>query len=84
MNHLEISSISATLNGTAEVLEPGCEKAKYFQARHLASNPPDSRAYIESDDVAVIIVRILSARVADIDRVGTIEKWKGEEIAVTD
>jgi len=42
----------------------------------LESNPPESRTYIDKPDVAVIKVRISSARIADVD--DRVEKWRGE------
>lgn len=44
--------------------------------RHTQSNPPESRTYIDKPDVAVVKVRISSARIADVD--DRVEKWRGE------
>jgi len=76
INSLQLSSISATLNGVAEVLAKNDEATNYFLRKHLNSNPPDSRTYIDKPDIAVIKVRISSARVADLD--DRVEKWRGE------
>lgn len=79
INLLQLSAISATLNGIATVL-PSSERqddaAGFFVRKHLESNPPESRTYIDKPDVAVIKVRISSARIADVD--DRVEKWRGE------
>jgi len=38
MNASAMGSISATINGTAMVLEKGCEEEKWCKERHLANN----------------------------------------------
>lgn len=76
INSLQLSSISATLNGVAEVLAQEDEATSYFLRKHLDSNPPDSRTYIDKPDAAVIKVRISSARIADLE--DRVEKWRGE------
>ncbi|GAB7345941.1 hypothetical protein MBLNU457_4170t2 [Dothideomycetes sp. NU457] len=38
MNATAMGSISATINGTAMVLEKGCEEEKWCKERHLANN----------------------------------------------
>ena len=79
INLLQLSAISATLNGIATVL-PSSETQEdatgFFVRKHMESNPPESRTYIDKPDVAVIKVRISSARIADID--DRVEKWRGE------
>jgi len=45
----------------------------FFIKKHLESNPPESRTYIDKPDVAVVKVRISSARIADSD--DRVEKW---------
>ena len=79
INSLQLSSISATLNGIATVLpksEEGDDATAFFLRKHLESNPPESRTYIDKPDVAVVKVRISSARVADIE--DRVEKWRGD------
>jgi hypothetical protein len=76
INLLQLSSISATLNGVATVLNPADEATAFFIKKHLESNPPESRPYIDKPDVAVIKVRISSARIADLE--DRVEKWRGE------
>ena len=79
INLLQLSAISATLNGVATVL-PSSQTQEdatgFFVQKHLESNPPESRTYIDKPDVAVIKVRISSARIADVD--DRVEKWRGE------
>jgi hypothetical protein len=79
INLLQVSSISATLNGIATVL-PACETqddaAGFFIKKHLESNPRESRTYIDKPDVAVVKVRISSARIADSE--DRVEKWRGD------
>ena len=79
MNQKELSSTSATLNGIATVLDDESEAAKYFKRKHLALNPlgPDSKAYIDNANVSVILVRISSARVADLEHSDTVGRWDG-------
>ena len=79
INLLQLSAISATLNGVATVLPSSQtpeDAAGFFVRKHLESNPPESRTYIDKPDVAVIKVRISSARIADVD--DRVEKWRGE------
>ena len=79
INLLQLSAISATLNGVATVLPSSQTRedaAGFFVRKHLESNPPESRTYIDKPDVAVIKVRISSARIADVD--DRVEKWRGE------
>src|SRR5271169_3560518 len=77
MNSLQLSSISATLNGVVTVMEPTEEAARFFLQRHLALNPVDSKCYVDKPDIAVIKVRISSARIADVE--DHVEKWIGEK-----
>lgn len=79
INSLQLSSISATLNGIATILPPSQgddDETAFFIRKHVASNPPESRTYIDKPDIAVIKVRVSSARVADLD--DRVEKWRGE------
>jgi hypothetical protein len=80
MNKTELSSTSATLNGRASILDDATDKFQFFKQLHLKSTPTESHPYIDSDDVAVIIVKIFRARVADIEHVGSIEQWKDESV----
>ena len=79
INLLQVSSISVTLNGIATILpksETANDAAEFFIKKHLESNPPESRTYIEKPDVAVVKVRISSARIADLE--DRVEKWRGD------
>lgn len=79
INLLQVSSISATLNGIATILPASStpdDAAAFFIKKHLESNPPESRTYIDKPDVAVVKVRISSARIADLE--DRVEKWRGK------
>jgi hypothetical protein len=78
MNLLQVSSISATLNGVATVLpksQSADDATAFFIRKHLDANPPESRTYIDKPDIAVVKVRISSARIADLE--DRVEKWRG-------
>ena len=67
------------MNGIATVLPASTssdDPAAFFIKKHLESNPPESRTYIDKPDVAVVKVRISSARIADVE--DRVEKWRGE------
>jgi hypothetical protein len=67
------------LNGIATVLPASSsadDAAAFFIKKHLESNPAESRTYIDKPDVAVVKVRISSARIADLE--DRVEKWRGE------
>lgn len=66
MNQAELSSISATLNGIARIVTDPTEE-KFFKDRLLASNPSDARTFIDAEDVALIAIKVSSARVVDND-----------------
>lgn len=84
INLLQVSSISATLNGIATILSPNSsdrlaeeeDATTFFKQKHLDANPLESRTYIDKPDVAVVKVRISSARIADLE--DRVEKWRGE------
>ncbi|KAK9449847.1 uncharacterized protein V1518DRAFT_414832 [Limtongia smithiae] len=80
MNQAELSSISATLNGFARIVEDPAEAA-FFKDKLVSSNPTDARTFIEADDVAVILVKVSSARVVDSDN--NIVNWKEPGAAAT-
>ncbi|KAK9379597.1 uncharacterized protein V2V93DRAFT_373139 [Kockiozyma suomiensis] len=73
MNQAELSSISATLNGIARIVTDPTEE-KFFKDRLLASNPSDARTFIDAEDVALIAIKVSSARVVDNDN--NVVKWK--------
>ncbi|KAK7205050.1 hypothetical protein BZA70DRAFT_278965 [Myxozyma melibiosi] len=66
MNQAELSSISATLNGVARIVTDP-EEEKFFKEKHLAANPTDARTFIDTDDSALIVIKVSSARVVDTD-----------------
>ncbi|KAK9476565.1 hypothetical protein V1514DRAFT_336572 [Lipomyces japonicus] len=73
MNQAELSSISATLNGLARIVTNE-EEAFFFKQKLLNSNPTEARPFIDADDSAVILVKISSARVADVEN--NVINWK--------
>ncbi|KAK0668535.1 hypothetical protein QBC41DRAFT_276692 [Cercophora samala] len=81
LNTSAVSSISATINGSARLVERGSEEEQYYQNIHLANNtfdsatgPAEESATREDDerarlhDARVIVVGIKDVRIAD---------WKG-------
>ncbi|BFZ62058.1 hypothetical protein YB2330_003137 [Saitoella coloradoensis] len=75
LNAAALSSISATLNGRAEILT-NTAAADFFKQKHSAANPGSgSQCYIEGD-VAVIKVRIESARIVADGGGDRVEKWR--------
>ncbi|KAF2228790.1 hypothetical protein EV356DRAFT_497447 [Viridothelium virens] len=79
LNSSSLSSISATINGTARLVPPGTEQERWFKARHLenhalgegqeAEEGDGGRGcFIEGEEVRVVVVRIRDGRIAD---------WKG-------
>ena len=80
MNTSEMGSISATINGEAEVLEQGSDEEKWCKRQHLENNTFEDHpmgavgddggaaAFVEDEDVRVVVVRIREGRIAD---------WKG-------
>jgi hypothetical protein len=78
-----MSSISATINGTAKVVDMGTEEEAYYKEMHLENNTfaegeapsfwgeaqdGGREMYIEGEEVRVVVVRITDGRVSD---------WKG-------
>ncbi|KAK4189791.1 hypothetical protein QBC35DRAFT_379501 [Podospora australis] len=88
LNTSAVSSISATINGTARLVERGSDEEKYYSDIHLANNTFDTAVgpeeasstgqdtertrFAAGNDARVIVVGITDVRIAD---------WKG---AVTD
>ena len=79
LNSNALSSISATINGEAKILEQGTEEEKYFKERHIQNNTFQEggmvteqdggrKEFIEGEEVRVVVVKIKDGRVAD---------WKG-------
>ncbi len=88
LNTSALSSISATINGTATLVEPGTEMERYLKEKHLENNTfgddpaeqgPSSGdggrgCYIEGDEVRVVAVRIRDGRIADWK--GSVKDWR--------
>ncbi|KAK4229973.1 pyridoxamine 5'-phosphate oxidase [Podospora fimiseda] len=73
LNTSAVSSISATINGHARLVERGTEEEKYYSDIHLANNTFEESAEganlpSSNNDVRVIVVEIKDVRIAD---------WKG-------
>ncbi|KAK3996510.1 hypothetical protein QBC44DRAFT_318040 [Cladorrhinum sp. PSN332] len=73
LNTSAVSSISATINGSARLVERGTEEEKYYSDIHLANNTfestgPEEGVLPHSNDARVIVVGIKDVRIAD---------WKG-------
>ncbi|KAI9701684.1 MAG: hypothetical protein M1820_006312 [Bogoriella megaspora] len=79
LNSSSLSSISATINGTAELVEPGTRQEAWLKQRHLENHMlPEGGmgeegdggrgCFIEGEEVRVVVVGIRDGRIAD---------WKG-------
>lgn len=82
LNTAALSSISATLFGYAQVLEPTSPEEAYYKKVHEENNEvgvTEGQCYLEGEDVRVVVVRVTWARVADYK--GFVRDWvaEGEE-----
>jgi hypothetical protein len=83
LNTSALSSISATINGDARLVDRGTEEERYYRDLHLDNNTFDGGegerstweesdggrgTFIEGEEVRVVVVKIRDGRVAD---------WKG-------
>ena len=80
LNTAALGRISATINGTARVLDPGAEEDLWCREKHVENHQfkdgegqgdgvgEEGGYYIEGEDVRVVVVSITEGRVAD---------WKG-------
>ncbi|KAI1812268.1 pyridoxamine 5'-phosphate oxidase [Poronia punctata] len=82
LNTSAMSSISATINGTAELVPHGSEAEKYYRGQHLENNTFDNapfdrqpvvedggrECFVAGEEVRVILVHIKDVRTSD---------WKG-------
>ncbi|KAI0204170.1 pyridoxamine 5'-phosphate oxidase [Astrocystis sublimbata] len=84
LNTSAISSISATINGTAKLITPGSEEERYYRDQHLENNTFDSEGpisfnrqpqedggrecFVAGEEVQVILVHVKDIRTSD---------WKG-------
>lgn len=110
LNTSALSSISATINGTASLVERGTEEERYLREMHLENNTFESGdgtvegrmagalgrreslsngggdggrgAFVEGEEVRVLVVRIRDGRVADWK--GAVRDWRLEEPAATE
>ena len=64
LNQSELSQMSATLSGTATVIDPSSEESDYYEKQLLTVNP-DANCYIKGDDNVIIKVKILDAKISD-------------------
>ncbi|KAH0543749.1 hypothetical protein FGG08_001931 [Glutinoglossum americanum] len=82
LNTSALSSISATINGVARLVERGTDEEAFYKARHLENNTFGGQdehfvggeedggrgCFIEGEEVRVVVVRVREGRIAD---------WKG-------
>ncbi|KAM3165274.1 Pyridoxamine 5'-phosphate oxidase-like protein [Lachancea thermotolerans] len=64
LNQSELSQMSATLRGRAEAVDPSSEEFRYYEEALLKANP-DAGVYTKGQNVAVVKVRLESAKVSD-------------------
>ena len=64
LNQAELSQMSATLSGIATVIDPSSEESSYYQHELLITNP-DADCYIKGDDIVIIKVQVLNAKISD-------------------
>lgn len=64
LNQNELSQVSATLSGEAQILDSSNPNLDLYKKLHLANNPT-AKAFIDGDDIAFVLVKILSSKVAD-------------------
>ncbi|ODV95364.1 hypothetical protein PACTADRAFT_58092 [Pachysolen tannophilus NRRL Y-2460] len=64
LNQSELSQFSATLFGEAIILSNDDESRQYYKEKHLRANP-SAKVFIDGDDIAIILVKIISSKVAD-------------------
>jgi hypothetical protein len=82
LNTSALSSISATINGVARLVDHGTDEEAFYKAKHLENNTFGDRdeqfmggeedggrgCFIEGEEVRVVVVKIREGRIAD---------WKG-------
>lgn len=83
LNTAAVSSISATINGTARLVDNGSDEEKFYRDAHLENNTFDEGqtfnpsvqaedggrgCFVAGEEVRVIVVRIKDVRISD---------WKG-------
>lgn len=70
LNRTEISSVSVMINGKAQVLDPkqDLETFDFYKSLHSNNDLIDkqqAKNYIESDDCALVLIRIENVKVTD-------------------
>ncbi|KAI1825045.1 pyridoxamine 5'-phosphate oxidase [Xylaria intraflava] len=78
LNTSAMSSISATMNGTAQLVAPGSDEERYYREQHLENNTFESdapvpsrdvedggRCFVAGEEVRVIRVTIKDVRTSD-------------------
>ncbi|ANZ75953.1 BA75_02594T0 [Komagataella pastoris] len=63
LNQNELVSTSATLAGKAHILSDE-KQIEYYKKKHLENNP-EGKVFIDGDNVAIVLVQVLSSKVAD-------------------
>lgn len=70
MNQNELSNHSATLNGTATIIDENItdisdrSATKFFKEKHLSNNP-EAECFIKADNIYIIKIKISKAKVSD-------------------
>ncbi|AMD20406.1 HDL338Wp [Eremothecium sinecaudum] len=64
LNQAELSQMSGTLRGLAEVVDPQSEESSFYQKALLKANP-DAQCFIEGENIAIVKVQIQGATVSD-------------------
>ncbi|SCV05128.1 LANO_0H00650g1_1 [Lachancea nothofagi CBS 11611] len=66
LNQSELSQMSATLRGHAEHLDASSDEFNYYEQELLKQNP-DARVYTRGENVSVVKVKLVNAKVSDRD-----------------
>ncbi|SCU80720.1 LAFA_0C00804g1_1 [Lachancea sp. 'fantastica'] len=64
LNQSELSQMSATLQGHAEHLDTFSDEFDYYEQELLKANP-DARVYTRGENVSVVKVKLVNAKVSD-------------------
>ncbi|SCU97459.1 LAME_0F19746g1_1 [Lachancea meyersii CBS 8951] len=64
LNQSELSQMSATLRGYAEHLDSFSDEFNYYEQELLKANP-DARVYTRGENVSVVKVKLVNAKVSD-------------------
>ncbi|SCU83602.1 LADA_0C12442g1_1 [Lachancea dasiensis] len=64
LNQSELSQMSATLRGYAEHLDTSSDEFDYYEKELLKANP-DARVYTRGENVSVVKVKLVNAKVSD-------------------